>query len=95
MLVTDHCALTTILGSTTGVPSLAAAHLRRWALLLSAYNYNIQFRATQAHANADRLSQLPFPSSLVTEPEQPTAECVHCVTVAGAPGGSAEESYPH
>ena len=58
-LVTDHRPLTTILGPTTGVSSLAAACLQHWALLLSGYNYNIQFRTTQAHANADGLSRLP------------------------------------
>ena len=79
-LVTDHCPLTTILGPTTGVPSLAAARLQRWALLLSAYTYYIQFPAAQAHANADRLSRLPLPSPLVTEPKQPTVESVFTVS---------------
>ena len=38
-LVTDHKPLTTILGSKKGIPSLAAARLQRWAILLSAYTY--------------------------------------------------------
>ena len=38
-LVTDHQPLTSIFGSKKGVPSLAAARLQRWAILLSAYNY--------------------------------------------------------
>ena len=58
-LVTDHKPLTTILGSKKGIPALSAAWMQRWALLLSAYNYDIRFRPTQAHGNADGLSRLP------------------------------------
>ena len=42
-LVTDHQPLTTILGPKRGVPPLAAARMQRWALLLSAYTYQIQY----------------------------------------------------
>lgn len=59
-LVTDHKPLTAILGPKSGVPSLAAARMQRWALLLSGYSYNIRFRPTQAHGNADGLSRLPL-----------------------------------
>ena len=38
-LVTDHRPLCKISG---GVPPLAAAHMQRWTLLLSAYSYNIK-----------------------------------------------------
>lgn len=60
ILVTDHKPLTAILGPKKGVPPLAAARLQRWSLLLSAYQYKIEFRPTQAHANADALSRLPL-----------------------------------
>ena len=58
-LVTDHKPLTTILGPKKGIPALSAARMQRWALLLSAYTYDIRFRPTQAHGNADGLSRLP------------------------------------
>ena len=58
-LITDHKPLTTILAADKAIPSLAAARLQRWAILLSAYQYDIQFRRTQDHANADGLSRLP------------------------------------
>ena len=61
-LVTDHKPLTTILGPKTGIPSMAAACLQRWALLLSAYSYSIEFKPTQDHGNADGLSRLPLGS---------------------------------
>ena len=59
-LVTDHKPLTTILGPKNKVPPLAAARLQRWALVLSAYSYDIEFRPTEAHGNADGLSRLPL-----------------------------------
>ena len=59
-LVTDHKPLLAILGPKMGVPSLAAARLQRWAVLLSAYSYDIVFKTTNNHANADGLSRLPL-----------------------------------
>ena len=37
--MTDHRPLCKLLGSNQGVPSLAAARMQRWALILSAYQY--------------------------------------------------------
>ena len=62
-LVTDHRPLTALFGPKSGVPPLAAGHLQRWALLLSSYQYTIEFRPTKAHANADSLSRLPLQDS--------------------------------
>ena len=59
-LVTDHKPLTSILGSKHGVPSMAAARLQRWALLLAGYQYDIYYRDTKSHGNADALSRLPL-----------------------------------
>jgi len=61
-LYTDHKPLTSILGPKKGIPSLAAARLQRWALLLSAYNYQIEYKSTRDHGNADGLSRLPLSS---------------------------------
>ena len=59
-LLTDHKPLTTILGSHIGIPPLAAARMQRWALLLSAYQYDIRYRQSECHGNADALSRLPI-----------------------------------
>ena len=39
---------------------MAAARMQRWAIFLSAYNYNIKFMGTKMHANTDSLSWLPM-----------------------------------
>ena len=60
-LVTDHKPLTVVLGSKRGLPTVAAARLQRWAIVLTAYQYNLEFRPTEAHGNADAFSRLPLP----------------------------------
>ena len=50
----------TLLGPKSDIPTLAAARLQRWAILLSAYQYEIKYRSTLKHANADCLSRLPY-----------------------------------
>ena len=69
-MLTDHKPLTTILGPKKGIPSLAAAKLQRWAILLSAYRYDIEFKPTGKHANADGLSRLPL--HVEKEKEEPS-----------------------
>ncbi|UYV75353.1 K02A2.6-like [Cordylochernes scorpioides] len=59
ILITDHKPLVTILGSRSGIPTLSTSRLQRWALILSAYTYDIKFRRTQYHGNADLLSRFP------------------------------------
>ena len=60
-LVTDHQPLLALLHEHRPTSTQASARIRRWSLLLSAYEYTITFRKTQAHGNADALSRLPLP----------------------------------
>ena len=60
---TDHKPLTAIFGPKKGIPSMAAARMQRWAWLLSVYDFEIRYRPTGEHANADGLSRLPIPLS--------------------------------
>ena len=59
-LVTDHQPLLAILGSKKSLPTLAAARLQRWAIFLLGYQYDLEFRSTQQHCNADGFSRLPL-----------------------------------
>ena len=64
-MITDHKPLTSILGPKKSVSAVAAARLQRWALLLAAYNYDIEFRSTKEHGSVDALSRLPLQDSLM------------------------------
>ena len=46
-------------GPKNGIPYLAAARLQRWALILAAYSYAIEYCPTDHHGYADGLSRLP------------------------------------
>ena len=59
MLYADHMPITTILGPKFGIPTLAAAHMQRWALILSACTNQIAYRASGSNSNADVMSRLP------------------------------------
>ena len=48
----------TIIGPKKGVLSLAAARFQPWDVLLSAHKYDIRYKATGDHSNADGLSWL-------------------------------------
>ena len=39
---------------------MTSAHIQRWALTLSAYNYTITYKPGSQHGNADLLSRLPL-----------------------------------
>ena len=64
-LVTDHQPLLAILGPKAAIPTLAAARMQRWALVLSAYDYNIEYRSSEKHSNCDALSRLPHEESKI------------------------------
>ena len=59
-LVTDHKPLLSILGATSEVPSMAAARMQRWGIFLSAYQYDVEYKRSKEHSNADGLSRLPI-----------------------------------
>ena len=67
-LVTDHKPLLSILHPHKSIPVITAARLQRYALFLAGHNYNIEYKRTTDHCNADALSRLPL------EVVQPSAE---------------------
>ncbi|VDI15022.1 Hypothetical predicted protein [Mytilus galloprovincialis] len=64
-LITDHQPLIYIFNPQKGVSVTASARLQRYSLFLSGYEYEIEFRGTAQHANADSLSRLPLKSTEV------------------------------
>jgi hypothetical protein len=72
-IITDHKPLLQLLGPDSPVPVQAAARLQRWALILSAYKYTLEYRSTHRHADADSMSRLPL-----AQPWDPQSENMDC-----------------
>ena len=66
-IITDHKPLLRLFGHDQPVPVHAAARLQRWSLILASHKYNIVYRNTKAHLDADGLSRLPLPQSWKTK----------------------------
>lgn len=60
-LITDHKPLVSIFGHNKAIPQFAANRLRRWALILSNFNYEIEF-INSKNNKADWLSRMPSKS---------------------------------
>jgi hypothetical protein len=69
LLRTDHKPLTYIFGNKVGIPVMAASRLQRWAVLLSGYNYDIEYVASNKNC-ADALSRMPQTGLVSTSPDE-------------------------
>ena len=58
-ILTDHKPLLGLLGHGKSIPERASSRVVRWAVTLSAYNYELIYRAGSLN-NADALSRLPL-----------------------------------
>jgi len=66
-LITDHKPLLGILSENKAIPSMTAARIQRWAIILSAYNYTLQYRTGIENGNADFASRFPTDNSCKEE----------------------------
>ena len=60
VVYSDHKPLQFLFSETKPVPTMAFSRIQRWALTLSAYNYQMVFRPGKNQGNADGLSRLPL-----------------------------------
>ncbi|KAF2891239.1 hypothetical protein ILUMI_14934 [Ignelater luminosus] len=60
-LVTDNKPLCHIFSPKKKLPEITASRLLRYALFLSGFDYEIKYRRSQEHGNADYLSRAPLP----------------------------------
>ena len=56
-LVTDHKPLKFLLGEHKQIPEMGVSRIQRWGVLLASYQYNLKFRTTSNHCNADVCSR--------------------------------------
>lgn len=61
ILKTDHRPLLSIFGTKNGVSIMAASRLQRYAIILSAYNYKVQYITSHNNLVADYFSRAPLP----------------------------------
>ncbi|KAK3697326.1 hypothetical protein QZH41_004724 [Actinostola sp. cb2023] len=66
-LLTDHQPLVKLFGEHSRIPQLAAARIKRWATILSAYSYKVKYISSKENVCADYLSRAPIQ-------EKPTAD---------------------
>ena len=57
-LITDHKPLVSIFSPEKQLPVLTAQRLQRYAIILMAYQFDIQYKSTKHHGNANCLSRL-------------------------------------
>ena len=69
---TDHKPLLALLGEAKQIPAISSARLQRWAITLSAYHYQLQYKPGRHIAHADALSRLPYSDAPI---EDETSEC--------------------
>ena len=63
VIQSDHKPLSYLFNEQKGIPQMASARIQRWALMLSAYRYSIQYKSGKTLSNADGLSRLPRPAT--------------------------------
>ena len=73
---TDHRPLTKIVVPKTGIPSMAAARMQSWALVLSGYQCNIKYIPSKENANADMLSKQPIDKHDSASPDEIASVCM-------------------
>ena len=57
-LITNHQPLLAILGPKAAIPTLAAARMHRWAIVLSGYDCCLEYRRSEQHINCDANSKI-------------------------------------
>ena len=70
-LITDHKPLLSLLSGEKPISSQSSARIQRWALILAAYEYDLHFKSSTNHANADALSHLPLNELISNTPLPP------------------------
>ena len=68
-IVTDHKPLLSLFHQEKQVPPIASPRIQRWAVILRAYEYTMQYKPGKENTNADCLSRLPLNVTVKEGPE--------------------------
>ncbi|XP_062542315.1 uncharacterized protein K02A2.6-like [Armigeres subalbatus] len=60
VLVTDNKPVTQIFSPDKGLPTLSALRMQHYAVFLQSFDFEIRYRPSKHHANADGMSRLPI-----------------------------------
>ena len=63
VLQTDHLPLIGLLKEDRAISAMASAHIQRWALTLSNYQYHLEYRPGTSICHADGLNRSPLPDT--------------------------------
>lgn len=66
-LITDHKPLLQIFSLHKTLPTLTATRMQHYAIYLQSFNYDIQYRSSKEHGNADFCSRLPLQSETLIQ----------------------------
>ena len=69
VLLTDHKPLLGLLSEEKAIPSMAAAQIQRWAIILSAYNYFHKYGPSSQNSNANFFSRYPLKNTNQESPK--------------------------
>ncbi len=83
-LITDHQPLVSIFNVQKGFSLMALARLQRWSLFLGVHQYDIEYKGTKLHNNADGLSRLPLKLAVESKEMDP-ADMFHTSIVSQFP----------
>ena len=67
-LISDHKPLLSLLNGSRAVSAQASARIQHWALTLASYEYDLLYKSSKDHANADAMSRLPLKEIPLTTP---------------------------
>ena len=74
LLITDSKPLVSIFSPSKSMPPLSATRMQNYSMFLTAFQYDIEYRNTAAHGNADALSRLPLRSEDLSSLQEGTDE---------------------
>lgn len=95
LLYTDHRPLLALFGSNKGIPMHVANRIQRWAIILMAYDFEMQYIRTEDFGHADILSRLIADHRTGADDELVIAEVQICQLFVNLVDSALPVSFKH